>query len=175
MSEGSNQAADAQATASHRIFLGLGSNLGDRDANLRAAVDRLGECMQVGRVSSVYETEPLLVADQPLFHNLACAGTTGLEPLPLLHALKRIESDLGREPGPRYGPRLIDIDILLFDDLILSTPELTVPHSAMLERAFALVPLAEIAPDLRHPIARRTIAELASRLDASGVRLVGAL
>ena len=78
-------------------------------------------------------------------------------------------------PGPRYGPRVIDIDILLFADLALSTPELTIPHPGMLERAFALIPLAEIAPHLRHPIAKRAIAELASRLDASGVRRLGTL
>jgi len=164
-----------QAPLIHTVCLGLGSNLGDRDKNLRAALDKLSEFIQVGRISSVYETEPLLVEDQPLFHNLACMGMIELEPLPLLHALKRIEGDLGRVPSPRYGPRLIDIDILLFDDLILTTPELTIPHPAMLERAFALIPLAEIAPDLRHPIAKETIAELASRLDANGVRLLGAL
>jgi 2-amino-4-hydroxy-6-hydroxymethyldihydropteridine diphosphokinase len=159
----------------HTVYLGLGSNLGDRDMNLRGAIGRLGEFMQVERVSSVYETEPLLVEDQPLFHNLACAAMTGLEPLPLLRALKRIESALGRVPGLRYGPRLIDIDILLFDDLILTTPELTIPHPRMLERAFALIPLAEIVPNLRHPTARGTMAKLASRLDASGVRLLRAL
>jgi 2-amino-4-hydroxy-6-hydroxymethyldihydropteridine diphosphokinase len=159
----------------HTVYLGLGSNLGDRNANLLAALDRLGEFMRVERVSSVYETEPLLVEEQPVFHNLDCRGLTGLEPLPLLRALKRIERDLGRVPGPRYGPRLIDIDILLFDDLLLTTAELTIPHPAMLERAFALIPLAEIAPDLRHPSAKDTIAELALRLDASGVRLLGAL
>ena len=159
----------------HTVYLGLGSNLGDRDANLLAALDGLGQFMQVECVSSVYATEPLLVEDQPIFHNLVCEGMTGLEPFPLLLALKRIEGDLGRVPGPRYGPRLIDIDILLFDDLILTTPELTIPHLAMLERAFALIPLAEIAPDLRHPSAKDTIAELASRLDASGVRLLGTL
>ena len=164
-----------QISLIHTVYLGLGSNLGERDTNLRAALDRLSEFIQVEHVSSVYETEPLLVEDQPIFHNLVCEGMTALEPLPLLRALKRIEGDLGRVPGPRYGPRLIDIDILLFDDLILTTPELTIPHPAMLERAFALIPLAEIAPDLRHPIAKRTIAELASRLDANGVRLLGAL
>jgi 2-amino-4-hydroxy-6-hydroxymethyldihydropteridine diphosphokinase len=175
MSEGTKYEAETPQSATHTIYLGLGSNLGDRDTNLRAALGRLGEYMQVNRVSSVYETEPLLVEDQPLFHNLACAGVTRNEPFALLHTLKRIENAIGRVPGPRYGPRLIDIDILLFGDLILSTPELTIPHPGMLERAFALIPLAEIAPDLRHPIVKRPIAELASRLDASGVRLLGNL
>ncbi|HEY7091889.1 MAG TPA: 2-amino-4-hydroxy-6-hydroxymethyldihydropteridine diphosphokinase, partial [Ktedonobacterales bacterium] len=111
----------------------------------------------------------------PLFHNIACVGQTSLDPFSLLRALKRLEGDLGRVPGPRYGPRVIDIDILLLDDLVLTTPELTIPHAAMLERAFALVPLAEIAPSQRHPVAGRTIAELALGLDASSVRRQGVL
>jgi 2-amino-4-hydroxy-6-hydroxymethyldihydropteridine diphosphokinase len=170
-----NQEALDQVAALHTVYLGLGSNLGDRDANLRAAIGRLSEFMRVARVSSVYVTEPLLVKDQPLFHNLACAGVTLLEPLQLLRAIKRIERELGRVPGPRYGPRMIDIDILLFDDLALSTAVLTIPHAGMLERAFVLVPLAEIAPDLRHPVAGHTMRELALRSDGSGVRLLGAL
>jgi 2-amino-4-hydroxy-6-hydroxymethyldihydropteridine diphosphokinase len=161
--------------ARHSIYLGLGSNLGDRDANLRAALGRLADFMEIARVSSVYETEPLLVEDQPLFHNLACAGLTSLGPLDLLHSLKRIERDLGRVPGPRYGPRQIDIDILLYSDLIVTTPELTIPHPGMLERAFVLIPLAEIAPDERHPVAGQAIGRLAARVDGSGVRLLGAL
>jgi 2-amino-4-hydroxy-6-hydroxymethyldihydropteridine diphosphokinase len=169
--------ADGQEpqTARHSIYLGLGSNIGDCDANLRAALSRLGEVVQIARVSSVYETKPLLVEDQPLFHNLACAGLTSLGPLDLLHTLKRIERELGRVSGLRYGPRLIDIDLLLYDDLILTTPELTIPHPGMLERAFVLIPLAEIAPDERHPVAGQSIGNLASRLDTSGVRLLGAL
>jgi 2-amino-4-hydroxy-6-hydroxymethyldihydropteridine diphosphokinase len=165
----------AQALTLHHVYLGLGSNLGDRDANLRAAFDRLDQFMQDLHISSLYETEPLLVEDQPFFHNAACAGVTSLDPLDLLRALKRIETELGRVSGPRYGPRLIDIDILLFDDLVLSTRELTIPHAGLLERAFVLTPLAEIAPDQRHPIDGRTIGELASQVDSTGVRLLGAL
>jgi 2-amino-4-hydroxy-6-hydroxymethyldihydropteridine diphosphokinase len=175
MNDSAMDEAETARPAINTIYLGLGSNLGDRDTNLRAALERLGEYMEVKLVSSVYATEPLLVEDQPLFHNLACAGVTELEPLPLLHALKAIEHEVGRVPGPRYGPRLIDIDILLFDDLILSTPALTIPHPGLLERAFALLPLAEIAPDLRHPIVMRPMAALAARLDASGVHLLGTL
>jgi 2-amino-4-hydroxy-6-hydroxymethyldihydropteridine diphosphokinase len=169
------QGGQAEVAPIRNVYLGLGSNLGDRDANLRAAIGKLAEFLHVERVSSVYETDPLLVEDQPLFHNLACAGQTPLTPFSLLRALKRIESDLGRIPGPRYGPRVIDIDILLLDDLVLITPELTIPHPAMLERAFVLIPLAEIAPNQRHPVAGRTIEELALDLDASGVRRQGAL
>jgi 2-amino-4-hydroxy-6-hydroxymethyldihydropteridine diphosphokinase len=171
----SEQGGQAGVAPMRNVYLGLGSNLGDRDANLRAAIGKLAEFMHVKRVSSVYETDPLLVEDQPFFHNLACAGKTTLDPFSLLRALKRIERDLGRAPGPRYGPRVIDIDILLFDDLVLTTPELTIPHPGMLERAFVLIPLAEIAPSQRHPIAWRTIAELARALDASGVRRQGTL
>jgi 2-amino-4-hydroxy-6-hydroxymethyldihydropteridine diphosphokinase len=171
----SEQDGQAEVAPMRNVCLGLGSNLGDRNANLRAALDRLGEFTQVARISSVYETEPLLVEDQPLFHNLACAGQMSLDPFSLLRALKRIESDLGRVPGPRYGPRAIDIDILLLDDVVLTSPELTIPHPAMLERAFVLIPLAEIAPGQRHPVAGRTIEELARGLDASGVRRQGAL
>jgi 2-amino-4-hydroxy-6-hydroxymethyldihydropteridine diphosphokinase len=171
----SEKDGQAEVALMRNVYLGLGSNLGDRDANLRAALDRLGEFIQVGRVSSVYETEPLLVEDQPLFHNLVCAGQTPLDPFSLLRTLKRIESALGRVPGPRYGPRVIDIDILLFDDLAQTTPELTIPHPAMLERAFVLIPLAEIAPNQRHPVDGHTIEELARGLDASGVRRQGVL
>jgi 2-amino-4-hydroxy-6-hydroxymethyldihydropteridine diphosphokinase len=177
MTEHHQNEQDGQAGVApmHNVYLGLGSNLGDRDAHLRAAISKLAEFLHVERVSSVYETEPLLVEDQPLFHNIACAGQTSLDPFTLLRALKRLEGDLGRVPGPRYGPRVIDIDILLLDDLVLTTPELTIPHAAMLERAFALVPLAEIAPSQRHPVAGRTIAELALGLDASSVRRQGVL
>lgn len=171
----SEQEGLAEVAPLRNAYLGLGSNLGDRDAHLRAAIGRLAELLHVERVSSVYETEPLLVEDQPLFHNIACAGQTTLDPFSLLRALKRIERDLGRVPGPRYGPRVIDIDILLLDDLVLTTPELTIPHPAMLERAFVLIPLAEVASGQRHPVAGRTIEELAQGLDASGVRRLGAL
>ena len=175
MSERDQREDRVSAVADHSVFLGLGSNLGDRDANLRAALEKLADTVRIVRVSSVYETEPLLVEDQPLFHNLACAGLTSLGPLDLLLAVKRIERDLGRIPGARYGPRLIDIDILLYDDLILATPAVTIPHPGMMERAFVLVPLAEIVPAERHPMTGQTIEELASRSKSSGVRLLGAL
>lgn len=162
--------------ATHTAFLGLGSNLGDRAATLRAAVDALGQHLQVSAVSSLYDTAPQLVTDQPRFLNAALAGTTALEPLALLRAVKAIEAALGRIPGPRYGPRALDIDLLLVDDLILDTPELTLPHPRLAERAFALLPLAEIAPGLRLPSGGVTIAELACAVAGTGdVRRIGPL
>ena len=158
------------------VYLGLGSNLGDRAAHLRAALAALAPHVAIQRISQVYDTAPQLVEDQPRFLNAAASGVTALEPLDLLHAVKAIETTLGREPGPRYGPRTIDIDILLMDDLVMSTPELTLPHPRLTERAFALVPLAEIAPTLRHPVADQTIAQLSGALaESQDVRCLGPL
>jgi 2-amino-4-hydroxy-6-hydroxymethyldihydropteridine diphosphokinase len=160
----------------HTVYLGLGSNLGDRAAALRAAVDALAPEVAVARVSSAYDTAPQLVADQPRFLNAAVAGRTALDPVALLRHVKRVEAALGRVPGPRYGPRAVDIDLLLVDDLVLLTPELTLPHPRLPERAFALVPLAEIAPALRHPVLGATVAELAAVVAGTGdVRRVGPL
>ncbi len=174
----------------HAVYLGLGANLGDRDATLRAAVAALGEpvaappeppqptshpIVQVARVSSVYDTAPLLVTDQPRFHNIVVMGQTWLAPLPLLRALKQIETRLGRATGPRYGPRAIDLDILFYDDLVLRTPELTIPHAHIAERAFVLLPLAEIAPGLRHPTLGRSITDLAAALAGADAQRVGPL
>jgi 2-amino-4-hydroxy-6-hydroxymethyldihydropteridine diphosphokinase len=154
----------------HLVYLGLGSNLGDRDVTLRAAVERLAPAVRVTRVSSVWDTAPLLVEDQPRFHNAAAVGVTRLEPLALLHELKRIETALGRIPGPRYGPRPVDIDILLYDDLILTSPELTIPHPGLAERAFALAPLAEIAPTAWVPTFQCDVQTLAAAAPANDVR-----
>jgi 2-amino-4-hydroxy-6-hydroxymethyldihydropteridine diphosphokinase len=159
----------------HIVYLGLGSNLGDRDAHLRAALSALPPAVTVTRVSSVYDTAPELVTEQPRFHNIVCAGTTALSPEALLRTLKTLETALGREPGPRYGPRTVDIDILLYDDLVLRTPELTIPHAHMAERAFVLAPLAELAPELRHPVLGRTVRALAADLAEADVRRVGPL
>ena len=122
-------------------------------------------------VSSIYETEPWGYADQPAFLNQVIAGTTPLDP-PSIHALiKRIETGLGREPTFRYGPRLIDIDILSIGSLVLDTPELVIPHPRLQERAFVLVPLAEIAPDWVHPVLHLEVKSLLEKVDASGVKL----
>jgi 2-amino-4-hydroxy-6-hydroxymethyldihydropteridine diphosphokinase len=156
-------------------YLGLGSNLGDRLATLRAALDALAPHVAIQRVSSVYDTAPQLVEDQPRFLNAAAAAGTDLEPLALLHLVKSVEVALGRVPGPRYGPRALDIDLLLVGDLVLSTPELTLPHPRLAERAFALLPLAEIAPELRHPLLGKTIAALAACAPSQDVRRLGPL
>jgi 2-amino-4-hydroxy-6-hydroxymethyldihydropteridine diphosphokinase len=159
----------------HRVYLALGSNLGERDANLKAALAALKPDVRIDRVSSVYDTAPQLVLDQPRFHNIACSGRTQLDPFALLRLAKHIERELGRIAGPRYGPRLIDIDLLLYDDLIIDTPELVVPHPRMAERAFVLVPLAEIAPDLRPPTLQADVRSLAAALPTMEVRWLGTL
>lgn len=163
---------DGDRAGERRVYLGLGSNMGDRDALLAAALSRLAGIARITRRSSIWDSAPMLVEDQPRFHNMAVEAWTRLDPFALLAAVKRIERELGREPGPRYGPRPIDIDILLYDDLTLNTPALTIPHARLLERAFALVPLAEIAPGAWHPVARRTAAALAAAAPAGDLRLV---
>jgi len=134
-----------------KIALALGSNEGDRLAALRAAVKALGRYVDVIATSSVYETAPLYIDDQPLFLNAALTGTTKLTPLALMWNIKQLETALGRTPTYRYGPRRIDIDIIFYDDQVIATPELTLPHPYMAEREFVLRPLADIAPDWKHP------------------------
>lgn len=161
--------------AIHTVYLGLGSNQGDRDELLRAALRSLAPAVEITRISSVYDTAPQLVTDQPRFHNIAVAGTTRLTPAALLRAAKRIEVELGRQPGPRYGPRPIDIDILLYDDTTVVTPDLTIPHPGIAERGFVLAPLAELAPELQHPVLCVTVSELLRRLGPMDVRPLGPL
>ena len=159
----------------HHVYLGLGSNISDRDAHLAAALEALAPILTIERVSSVYDTAPMLVTDQPRFHNLAIAATTRLSPQELLRGVKAIEHALGRTDGPRYGPRVIDIDLLFYDQLVLQTDELTLPHSRIAERAFVLAPLAEIAPTLTHPALGETVTEMLRRVAGSDVRRLGPL
>jgi 2-amino-4-hydroxy-6-hydroxymethyldihydropteridine diphosphokinase len=156
----------------HTIYLALGTNLGDRSANLRSAAERLGAAVAVERMSSVYETEPAYLLDQPRFLNMALRGSTTLEPHALLALLKRIERDMGRAAGPRYGPRAIDLDILLYNSLALATAGLIIPHPRMAERPFVLVPMAQIAPDLIPPGWNRSIGALAEVVRGNGDVLV---
>ncbi len=154
----------------HTIYLALGTNLGDRLANLQAARSALPPAVRVLQRSKVYETPPWGVTDQPAFLNMAVKGETSLAPVTLLKALKQLEKKMGRVPSVRYGPRLIDIDILFYDDVILDTPELTIPHPRLPERAFVLVPLADVAAELIHPVLHKSIQALLARVDTKGVK-----
>jgi 2-amino-4-hydroxy-6-hydroxymethyldihydropteridine diphosphokinase len=142
------------------VYLGLGSNMGDRQKNLDKALDLLSQRLQVEKVSSVYETEPIGNVNQPRFLNMVCQAFTRLAPVELLAVAKGIELKLGRAPGKSNAPRPIDIDILFYGDLVIETPELVIPHPRLTERAFVLIPLAEIAPDLVHPVSSQTVKEL---------------
>ncbi len=146
-------------------YLGLGSNLDDREANIASALKMLGQETQIVKVSSLYETEPVGHKDQPWFLNCVCSVETDLSPRALLKFVKAIERKLGRKPTRRFGPRLIDIDILFYDSLVFDSPELTIPHPRLVERAFVLVPLKEIAPNLVHPLSGLAIEELLERAE----------
>jgi len=141
------------------VYLGLGSNIGDRQENLDKALNFLSQRLRMGKISSVYDTEPVGNTEQPRFLNLVCQAYTRLAPAGLLSLAKGIESKLGRT-GKSNAPRTIDIDILLYDEQVIETPELVIPHPKMTERAFVLVPLDEIAPDLVHPVSGKTVKEL---------------
>jgi 2-amino-4-hydroxy-6-hydroxymethyldihydropteridine diphosphokinase len=146
------------------VYLSLGSNLGDREQNLRTAIGKLGEFGKIAAVSSFYETEPVEVTAQPWFLNCAIKLDTEKMPRQLISAILALEQSMGRQRKQQKGPRTIDIDILLFGSSVIEIPSLTVPHPHLHERRFVLEPLAEIAPDARHPIFKRSMRELRDAL-----------
>ena len=149
------------------VYLSLGSNLGNRAANIYGALRRLAANIQLDEISTLYETEPVGLADQPWFLNLVCRARTNLAPEALLTLAKTIEQDMGRKKTVRFGPRSIDIDILMYDDLVLSTPQLEIPHPRLHERGFVLIPLREVAPHLIHPVLQRSVSELQNRTSSA--------
>jgi len=160
--------------AAKQVYLSLGSNVGEREANLRHAIERLQDLGQVQAVSSLYETEPVEFTAQPWFLNCAVALETTRMPKQLLQALLDLEVEMGRRRTQNKGPRIIDLDILLFGNSIVNAPGLTIPHPALAERRFVLAPLAEIAAEVVHPVLKKTIRELRDALPPGPVvRKVG--
>ena len=148
-------------------YLGFGTNLGDRKKNLDRALISLDSRpdLAIVRTSGIYETEPWGMTDQPNFLNMVAEIATSISFGELLERVKKLEQDMGREDGLRFGPRLIDVDILMLEDQVVNQPDLQIPHASLHLRAFVLVPLTELAPDLVHPVLRETIAQLASRVN----------
>jgi len=158
----------------HHVYLALGTNLGDRLANLEALQEVLPPQVRVLTASPVYETPPWGVLDQPAFLNQVLEAETELSPHELLRFLKRLEIEMGRKSTVRYGPRLIDVDILFYDALVLESDGLVIPHPRLTERAFVLVPMADLAPKFVHPVLGETIEQLLDKVDRIGiVRLIG--
>jgi len=156
----------------HTVYLALGSNLDDRLANLKQAISALTPQMEVKAKSKVYETPPWGYADQPRFYNQVVRAKTYLEPEPLLKHLKRLEVALGRKESFPNGPRLIDIDILFYDDRVLNTPTLVIPHPHLHERAFVLLPLMDIDPDLVHPVTGKSVRDMLAACSLEGIEKV---
>jgi 2-amino-4-hydroxy-6-hydroxymethyldihydropteridine diphosphokinase len=145
-------------------YLCLGSNLGNRQDNLDKALALLSRQLRIKKISSVYETDPVGNVNQPLFLNLVCEVETRLSPAELLTVAKVIESKLGRAPNTSNAPRPIDIDILFYNEQVIETPELVIPHPRLTQREFVLVPFAEIAPNMMHPVNGRTIKDMLKQI-----------
>ena len=155
-----------------RIYLSLGSNIGDREANLRKAVELLEALdVHVLRASRIYETEPVDYVDQAWFLNQVVEAETALFPMQLLTRIARIERELGRTRTVPKGPRTLDIDILFYAEAVVRTARLEIPHPRMAERRFVLLPLAELAPDLRHPVTRLSVRQMLQNAPAAVVRV----
>ena len=153
----------------HIVYLALGTNLGDRTANLKQAIAALTPQLEVKAKSQVYETPPWGVEDQPKFLNQVIKANTYLDPEPLLKHLKRLEVALGRKESVPNGPRLIDMDILFYDDLVLDKASIVIPHPRLHERGFVLLPLMEIAPNLVHPVNKKSVREMAELCSREGI------
>ncbi|HJR78955.1 MAG TPA: 2-amino-4-hydroxy-6-hydroxymethyldihydropteridine diphosphokinase [Anaerolineales bacterium] len=153
----------------HTVYLALGSNLGNRLGNLKRTMAALPPQMEVKAKSHVYETPPWGYEDQPKFLNQVIQVKTYLAPEALLKHIKRLEVMLGRKASFQYGPRLIDIDILFYDDLVMDTPSLVIPHPRLQERGFVLLPLMDIAPDLVHPVLKKSVKELLAFCNVSDI------
>lgn len=156
----------------HIVYLALGSNLGNREENLKQAIASLPPQMDVKEKSHVYETPPWGYEEQPRFLNQVVKTQTYLQPEQLLKHIKRLEVALGRKATFRNGPREIDIDILMYDDLVLNTPILTLPHPHMHERGFVLLPMMDIAPDLVHPLTGKSVREMLIACNLGGIKQV---
>ncbi len=156
----------------HTVYIALGSNLGDRLAHLKEAIASLSPQLDVKAKSHVYETPPWGYQDQDPFYNQVLKAKTYLAPEPLLKHLKRLEVALGRQPSFENGPRSIDIDMLFYDDLVMTTPVITLPHPRLHERGFVLLPLMDIAPDLVHPVRQKSVREMIAACDLTGIKQV---